>query len=107
MTSFLTFALSQQPKMSGITSFIEISSFLDELSSNLVWKVKIKRKENCKHIYSSETNFLYYLLQTRKLDSDFSHFLAKSFTGHTERQVGVPLTFSWHMDRQLGAPTNN
>ena len=35
MTSFLTFALSRQPKMSVIGNFIVISMCLNELSSSL------------------------------------------------------------------------
>ena len=48
MTSFLTIALLQQPKMSVIRNFIVISLFLNELSSNLMWEDKIKRREICK-----------------------------------------------------------
>ena len=78
MTSFLTFALSRQPKMSIISNFIVISLFLNELSSNLVWEVKIEKKENCKHICSSKTNFLYYLLQTRKIRLRFWPFFSQT-----------------------------
>ena len=53
--------------MSVMSNFIVISLFLNELSSNLVSEAKMKWEEICKQIYSSETNFLYYLLQTRKI----------------------------------------
>ena len=85
MTSFLTFALSQQPKLSVISNFIVISMFLNQLSSNLAKEVKIKKKENCKHIYGSKTYFLYYLLEIEKLDSDFGRFLAKHVL-----KIGLP-----------------
>ena len=67
MTSFLTIALSRQPKMSVICIFIVISLFLYDLGANLVQEDKIKRKEICKQIYSSKLNFLYYFLQTKKI----------------------------------------
>ena len=85
MTSFLTFALSRQPKMYVISNAIVILLFLNELSSNLVKEVKIKKKENCKHIYSSKTNFLYYCYKREKLGSDFGHFLAKHVL-----KIGLP-----------------
>ena len=75
MTSFLTIALSQQPKMSVILNFMVISLFLNELSSNLVQEDKIKWKEICKQRYSSKPNFLCYFLQMRKIRLQFGLFL--------------------------------
>ena len=37
------------------------------------------------HIYSSKTNFLHYLLQTRNFDSGFGHFLANHVV-----KIGLP-----------------
>ena len=42
MTSFPTFTVSQQLKISVISNFIVISLFLNKLSSNLVYEVKIR-----------------------------------------------------------------
>ena len=43
MTSFFTFTVSRQPKTSVIVIFFVIPFFLNELSSNLVHQVKIRR----------------------------------------------------------------
>ena len=76
--SFLTFALSRQPEMYVIRNFIENSLFLNELSSNLAQVDRIERKEICKQIYSSEPNFLYYFLQTRKIRLRFWSFFSQT-----------------------------
>ena len=78
MTSFLTFALSRQPKMFVISNFIVVSLFLNELSSNLVQEDKIKREEICKQIYSSKPNFLYYFIQMRKIRVRFWAFFSQT-----------------------------
>ena len=77
MTSFLTIALSRQLKMSVIHNFIVIPLFLNELSSNLVWENKIKRKEICKQIIAQNLIFFIIFNKREKLDSDFGRFLAK------------------------------
>ena len=74
MKSFLTSALSRQPKMSVISNFIVISLFLNELSSNLVKKVKIRRL----FIYIAQNlSFFIICYKRENFDSDFGHFLAK------------------------------
>ena len=42
MTSFLTFSVLRQPKMSVIGNFIVMSLFVNELSSNFAKDVKIR-----------------------------------------------------------------
>ena len=64
--------------MSVVSNFIVISLFLNELSSNLEKEDKIKRKEICNQIYSSEPNFLYYFLQTRKIRLRFWSFISET-----------------------------
>ena len=71
MTSFLTFALSRQSEMSVISNFIVISLFLNELSSNLVQEIKIKRKEIRKKYIAQNLIFFISFYKREKLDSDF------------------------------------
>ena len=78
MTSFLTIALSRQPKASLIYNFTAISLFLNELSSNLVKEDKIKRKEICRQIYCSKPNFLHYFQQTLKIRLRFWSFFSQT-----------------------------
>ena len=78
MTSFLTFALSRQPKMSVISNFIVISLFLNEVSSNLVQEVKKLKGKKTANIYIAQKLIFFIICYKReKLDSDFGHFLAK------------------------------
>ena len=52
--------------MSVISSFIVILLFGNELSLNLVYEFKIKRKEIWKHLYSSKANCLRYFATNEK-----------------------------------------
>ena len=82
MTSFPTSALSRQPKMSVISDFIAISLFLNELSSNLVLKVKI----GSLFIYIAQKLIFFIICYKREnLDSDFGHFLTKHVL-----KIGLP-----------------
>ena len=82
------FRFVETAKMPVISNFIVILLSLNELRSNLVQEVKIKRKEICKQIYSSKTNFLYYLLETRKIRlrfwSSFSQTRVKNWVTMTK-----------------------
>ena len=56
-----------------------ISLFLNESSSNLVYDVKIKRKENSKNICIAQKQIFFIICYKRKtFDSDFGHLLAKT-----------------------------
>ena len=92
MTSFLTFDLSSQPTAAKMPVIMVISLFLDQLSLNLVWKVKIKWKQIYKQIDSSKSNCLYYFLQTRKIRLRFWLSLAKHLL-----RIGLP----WQQLRSL------
>ena len=92
MMSVLTFALSRQPKMSVISNFIIISFFLNELSSNLVLEIKIKRKKSANKYIAQNLIFLIIFYKRDKSDSGFGHFLAK----HVLR-IGLP----WEQLRSL------
>ena len=62
--------------MSVISNFIVISLFLDELRSNLVWEVKIKK--NTANIYTAQKLIFFIICYKREnFDSDFGHSLAK------------------------------
>ena len=70
MTSFLTSAVSQQPKMSVISNFIVISLFL----SNVVQEVKIRSL-----FISTAQKLIFFIIccKGENFETDFGHFLAK------------------------------
>ena len=68
--------------MSVISNFIVISLFLNELSSNLVKKVKIRSL----FIYIAQKLIFFIICYKREnFDSDFGHFLAKHVL-----KIGLP-----------------
>ena len=89
MTSFLTAAVSRQPKMSVISNLIVISLFLHELSSNLVQEVKIRSL-----FISIAQKLIFFIIWCKResFDSDFGHFLAKHVL-----KIGLP----WQQLRSL------
>ena len=89
MTSFLTFALLLQPKISVISNFIVISLFLNELSSNLVYgRTKLNGKKSAKKYIAQNLIFFVIFYKREKLGSDFGHFLAGE---NKARRVNLPL----------------
>ena len=64
--------------MSVISNSIVISLFLNELSSNLIYRTKLKGKK-------SANKFFIIFYKREKLDSDFGRFLAKHLL-----RVGLP-----------------